>query len=281
MSGPDFLLLYIAMLPTAMAAGWLLVSWLRPAGREGDPSALIGNRKQHLRGDDPELLAHLVGGGQQVATSVVAGLVGKGHLRVDHGLLERAEPIPSPTHLQQWVWQQTPCAFPALAVLDAEDERGLDAGLIQQGLAMTPSQQRQLRLLRLAPFVVPLGWAASRILSGLSNDHPVSYLVVLVLFTMMFLPTIGHSDRLTRAGKALLRQRSIAHARLRRAQTADEAQLTVALFGVAVLAGSSTAAALKGVEGFSGSDGGGSGGSDSGGGGDSGGSDSGGCGGGD
>ncbi|MCW3835689.1 TIGR04222 domain-containing membrane protein [Sphingomonas canadensis] len=273
LTGPMFLLLYLALLAAAIVAGMLLPRWLRAEGRE--PAVT-----------DPDQLAYLAGGRTRLAETVTSRLLASGAIAIDAGgRFQHGEHARGRTAAERAVlalpqdarWTRVSAAVARQA--DGVAQRLTDAGLLLDG-----GEALRARIVQTLPYLLVMAIGLVKLNVGLERERPVEALTVLLVITgVLALIRFAVLDRRTRGALAVLASARARSERLRLAPTAPETDMAVALFGTAVLAGSGWAAfhSLRTSSGSS--DSGGSGcSSDSGcSGGDGGGGGCGGCGGGD
>jgi uncharacterized protein (TIGR04222 family) len=268
--GAQFLVLYSVLLPIAFAAAVLVRS------RRSEEEA--------HRPLDPDHLAVLAGGPCRLTDRTVAGLLASGSLRIAaNGQLhatEQAAAMSEPERIVLDVARPAPIA--AIEAKLRPLSRRIAEGLIQTGMLKAPGDIRHQRWMQTAPLLVVLTLGLAKLAVGVERGRPVGILVALLVLTacaaLLRWITV---ERRTAAGSAALAAHRTRLARLRQAPVADELGVAVALFGTAVLAGSSWAAYHR-LRRSDGSDGAGIGveaGSDCGSAGSDGGSGCGGCGG--
>ncbi|WP_380875473.1 hypothetical protein ACFB49_04760 [Sphingomonas sp. DBB INV C78] len=232
LNGGEFLALYGVLLVAAIVAGFVIPRWLRPEGRPGT----IRNVDQ---------LAILAGGPTRFVEATITrlfttgalALIGKDAFQaIDKDKGEGAAAIAVlhlPTPLR---WQDIERALKAYA-------QPVERALASAGLLMDKTLTLQMRFWQTSPYLLLLAFGMTKWMIGVGRDKPVGFLTFLLILTGFFaLMRWWAVDRRTRAGIDLLAQAQAAAERLRRAPTADESAHAVALFGTAVLAGSSWAA---------------------------------------
>lgn len=260
--GTPFLALYGALFVLTIIAGAIIPRWLRPEGRAQTVA-------------EPEALALLSGGAPRFTDALIARLLAAGALIVAPNGLFAAGSDRGHTPAERDL-----LALPQPLKLAAADRalrpraRAVQDRLVAQGLMLDRSATTQLRIWQTSPYALLLLFGAIKWDVGVARDRPVGFLSALMIFTTIFaLIRLFTVDARTRAGQAAVRAAQGRADRLRRAPTAPETGLAVALFGTGVLVGSGYAM-LHTMRAPSGDSGGG----DSGGGGDGGGG-GGGCGG--
>jgi uncharacterized protein (TIGR04222 family) len=185
-SGPQFLLLYLALLAVTVP----VVVLARRRALAGPPGAAVPARLDRYE------VAYLNGGCELVATTAVTGLLRDGVLtstsrrgrRVRLGV--RATP-PAGAHPVEWATYQLVatrpdhprwalgaelCRAPAMAAVRERLQQG--------GLAPTPEQRARYRAAGLW-FVPLLALGAARVAAGSANGRPVGFLVVALLVTVV------------------------------------------------------------------------------------------------
>lgn len=258
LDGPAFLRLFGALFLIAGAASLLIPRLLRAPGRHAplpEPAAAA--------------LAVLSGGANRLAEAAAAALLSRGALAIDGQRLVPAAAATPRDAVEVALaggaddWRQAVRLVQPVAATTRDD-------LIAAGLLARPDDVRALRLAQTLPWLLLLMLGLARLAQGLEHGRPVGFLVMaLLLAGFLALGRVGLVDRLTTAGHDALARHRCQAERLRRATTAEEAGLAVALFGTAVLAASPWADlhSLRsrdgdggGVEAGGGSDGGGCGG---------------------
>lgn len=286
-SGPQFLLLYIALLAVTV----LVVVVARRRVLAVPDGAAVPARLDRYEA------AYLNGGCDLVATTAVSSLLRARHLapsprrRRRHRLVARAAP-PAGAHPVEWAAYQLVadrsdhprwalgaelCRVPAMA---AVRER-----LRQSGLAPTDEQQARYRATGLW-FLPLLALGVARVAAGTANGRPVGFLAGLLIVTVVAAAVLSlRAPHATELGRRTLDHLRSETGRPGVGASASELAMATALFGTGVLwaADTETAMALRvprehgAFLGWAGGgDGGGGGGGDGGGGGCGGG----GCGGG-
>jgi uncharacterized protein (TIGR04222 family) len=287
-SGPRFLLLYVALF--AVAA--LVVVLARRRALAAGQGAVVPTRL------DPYEAAYLNGGGQLVATTAVSNLL-RGGLLADAGHGRRGRQVrlvttaapPAGVHPVEWATYELVAARPerALGEVRAALGRSPAVAAVRErlrlgGLVPTPEQRTAYRATALW-FVPLLALGVARVAAGSANGRPVGFLVVLVAATVVAAAAMClRVPHATALGRQTLRRLRAETRRPTVGASPAELGMATALFGTGVLwaADVETAMALRVPRehgGFlGGGDGGGGGGDGGGGGGSCGGG--GGCGGG-
>ncbi len=225
-TGTDFLLFYLLLLATAVAASLWMPGRLRPEGRD------VAMR-------DAELLAYLSGGPARFADSVAAALVARSDMRVaDKNLV----PVPNAqgrTRAEQallrdysgYGWNDV---LQALSPHADAAERQLEV----KGLLLEQSERWKLRLLPALPFAVLLLIGLYRRQAGAALGEPVDFLSVLMMGTLLLaVVRLAVFNPRTHAGNDAVEEARNSHARLSTAPTREEMGLAVGLFGTSVLVG--------------------------------------------
>lgn len=226
LDGSAFLRLFGALFLIAGAASLLIPRLLRAPGRQGplpEPAAAA--------------LAVLGGGATRLAEAAAAALLGRGALAIAGKRLVPAAASASPHDAAEAAlaggadnWRQAVrLVQPAAAATRGQ--------LVTAGLIASPGDVRALRLAQTLPWLLLLIFGLARLAQGLERGRPVGFLILaLLLAGVLALWRAGMVDRLTTAGHDTLARHRRQADRLRRATTADEAGLAVALFGTAVIA---------------------------------------------
>lgn len=255
LTGGPFLTLYGILLALTIAAGALIPPWLRPEGHEG-------------RVRDAESLAWLAGGPTRFADAVVARLVGAGALTIADKTEFRLSRACGPASgaEQRVLALPTPSRWRDLQPVLAEAAMPVERRLVAAGLVMDGGTILQMRFWQTLPYLLLIAFGSIKWEVGTMRDRPVGYLTgLLVITAVLAVVRFAAINRRTRAGNRVLAVARSQQDRLRRAPTAGETGLAVALFGTVVLIGSPWAAyhqmrASSSSDGGSGGDGGGGGG---------------------
>ncbi|MEQ1499363.1 MAG: TIGR04222 domain-containing membrane protein, partial [Novosphingobium sp.] len=231
LGGGAFLMLYLAVLGVAwLASGWL-TGKLRPHGRPG-------------RAASEDELAALAGGPVRLAESAVARLLSAGKLvQHKHGRFIAADAAGGNTPVERAILHiPQPAAWKAILGAASDQSTTITRRLEASGLVLGAGQVLQLRLVAIVPLLLAFAFGAVRVAIGTSGGKPVGFLAVLLVATAgLAIWRFVRTARLTCEGELLLERERERCERIRRAPTGDEMGLSVALFGTAVLAGSSIA----------------------------------------
>lgn len=252
LQGAQYLLFLIPTMIAAIIIG--NIYWKIACGPGPDPSA------------EPfkltwEQTAYLAGQKNRLATAAIARLVEREILAIDGNdgdQLIRKSGSPEPdSAVEKAVVKSMPLDRTdrgALARL-ADSVEGAFAEEIhsmeEAGLLMSPSRMKTIAYLGTLPLVlVIVGLGIPRLIMGIQNGKPVTYLVVTLVISsiLAFIMTFARLPR-TRRGTAALKQLQTANVKLKTGSTWSQAQssgipagatgaMAVALFGTAVLAGS-------------------------------------------
>jgi len=269
LTGGPFLQLYCALFALTIVAGFLIPRWLRPEGRAP-------------RGPDVDALAYLAGGTARFSDTVVARLLAARRL----AMVGRDKFAPDRNGAGGTAAERSvlalsaPVGWPAIARALSAHAKPIERRLIADGLMIDARTALQMRFFQTLPYLLLLGFGAIKWEVGTMRDRPVGFLTLLLIATAVFaLIRWVAVDRKTRGGHRALDEARAGAQRLRRGPPANEADLGVALFGTAVLAGSGLSGfhQMRSTTSDGGSSGGDSGGGDGGGG--CGGGGGGGCGG--
>ncbi|UAB77370.1 TIGR04222 domain-containing membrane protein [Erythrobacter sp. SCSIO 43205] len=226
-SGSDFLVFYVVMLLTCVAAGLWIPANLRPQGKRGEV-------------DDLEEVAVLTGGADRLNVAVLSSLFAKGalesgdkkRLRVKRS--EGADGDAERAVLAKVGDFTTSEAHKSIA---AQAER-VEARLIRRGLLMDSSERLRLRFLSALPYALLFLIGLYRQQAGAALGEPTGFLVVLLIVTFVFgLIRFFTGNKRTIAGQEVVKTMEENGSRLKRAPQANEAGFAVALFGTTVLVG--------------------------------------------
>lgn len=229
-----FLELYLLLM---VLVGGLTWAWRR---------ALRGPAELPATGPlDPPEIAYLSGGPERVFDATIAALLDSGHARWDEAeqrlhLVQRDGLAGLAAQIAGRLATQGDPRLLAAQVrpLLEQPRRGLE----RRGLWIDAAREGRAALwLGLLPTALAL-FGVAKIAVGLSRGKPVGFITLLTLLTagyavVQFLLPLGR----TRRGDAVLREIERRHERVRRAPTAGEFGLAVALAGTSVLLGSAFA----------------------------------------
>lgn len=206
--GTEFLQFYLVALVLGLGASFFLVSAFRGRARLQDRTL-----------DDPYDVAFLGGGGNRVVDAALAALYERQLIKVEQAnaqgaVMVQAVPDPGTTELSEMeraVHRAIPVDSPAKlrdvrlslrATMDARRD-----SLAEQGLVLSPSHLRQLRLLAALPLLAVMVAGIIKIAVGLERHRPVLILVMLVVATLFVLLTrVILVRRRTADGEALWRE---------------------------------------------------------------------------
>jgi uncharacterized protein (TIGR04222 family) len=286
-SGPQFLLLYVALL--AVTAAVVALARRRALAAPDGPAATPARL-------DPYEAAYLNGGGSLVATAAISSLLRGGQVantaRRGRGvrLSSRAAAPEAGAHPVEWAAYQVVAASPGMTLGDVRAAlarepamAALGERLRRGGLVPSPEQRARYRAAALW-FLPLLALGAARVAAGSANGRPVGFLVALLVVTVVVAAGLAlRVPQATELGRRTLQQLRLANPRPTGGLAPAEMTMAMALFGAGVLWTADTDTALllrvprEHGSAFGGGDGGASAGCSGGGGGGCGG---GGCGGG-
>ena len=207
-SGPQFLLLYVALAAVTVAVAALA----RRRALAGPPGAATPSRL------DPYEAAFLNGGSALVATTAVTSLLRDGLLTSTSRrgrrvrLSTRAAP-PAGAHPVEWATYQLVAAQPNRTLASVQVALGREPAVAAVrerlrlgGLAATPEQRARYRAAGLW-FVPLLALGVARVAAGAANGRPVGFLVALVAVTVVVavVPALRVPD-VTELGRRTLRR---------------------------------------------------------------------------
>jgi uncharacterized protein (TIGR04222 family) len=234
--GAEFLYFLIPMMIAAMCIGRVIRSSTRK------PNPYPGDDTLDL---DWQQIAFLAGGYPRLTTAAIARLVASGGLEVHGDSLTTGEPNWQLTPVEEAVRSCSPIAKSNLKPVQEAVEAAFASRatqMEQDGFLVPKSRQVGVGCASLVPlFLVILFLAVPRLLMGLANNKPVFYLIMTCIFgTIIGIGVIRNLKlRLTRRGENLLVWQRAKHAPLK--DGSGDIALGVALFGTAVLTGSSIA----------------------------------------
>lgn len=234
---------FLAFLIPAMIAAVCLGRVIRTVKRT--PDVRPGDEDLTLTWDQA---AFLSGGEARLTTAAIARLAELGALRADGENLRRGRFTPDDgfNRVEQAVLSHLPLTKAnlhtvrdAVAAAYAPEAARLEAA----GFTLGAGRRTGVGCAALLPlFLVVVAFGVPRLVLGVANHKPVGYLVVTLIFGGIVgacLAAAG-SLRLSRRGQAALARLRERHARMKTGRVTDAA-LGVALFGTAVLAGSTIA----------------------------------------
>ena len=228
LTGGPFLQLYGMLFGITIVAGFLIPRWIRPGGHAG------------LVTDIGEL-AYLAGGMARFTDAVVA------HLLATRALAMVGKKA---FHARTRGVGRTEVELAVLALSGEQSWKGISQSLkshaepierrlVADCLLMDARQTLQTRFWQTLPYFLLLPFGAIKVVVGQMRQHPVGYLVVLLILTaILALIRWLAVDRRTQGGHDALDGARSRAARLKLAPTSTETDLAVALFGTVVLVGS-------------------------------------------
>ncbi len=235
LTGPRFLLLYLALLVVSFVAASVWRTSLRAGEERG--------------GGTPDSLgvAYLLGGAQRALDAAAAEGLAHKHLvwQPDQQALardfgpERPRPELQPL-LDALIGARDGKVSPAVAQAATRD---VAHKLRQRGLLLDDAAASRARWLPTLLPVALIVLGAAKVVIGLSRDKPVLFLVMLIIATVIALIVfIAKAPARSRAGDRAVRQARRDNARAARAPTSRDMGMAVALLGTAALSGSAFAA---------------------------------------
>jgi uncharacterized protein (TIGR04222 family) len=228
LTGGPFLLLYIALLLAALAAGFIIPRRLRQPGRAQTVT-------------DPDMLAVLTGGKGRFVEALVARLLARGAL-VFAGTNSFA-PKPGAqgdsAAESRVLALSAPIKWSTIQSQVADYAEPVARKLAGTGLYMTDEEAARTRWWQTLPYVLLIGFGTIKLMVGEARERPVGFLIGLLLLTAICAAIRWFTlDRRTQAAHDAIAEASSRNDRLKRAPTTGEVGTAVALFGTAVLAGS-------------------------------------------
>jgi uncharacterized protein (TIGR04222 family) len=255
LTGGPFLQLYAILFVAAVVAGFVIPRWLRPEGRT-------------VRSASVDELAFLAGGRARFADALVSRLLARRALAMvgkDRFEADRREPGTNAAE-RSVLALSAPTRWSTIEQTLKRYADPIEEKLVSAELLIGAGTAWQMRFWQSLPYLLLLGFGAIKWEVGVSRDRPVGFLTLFLFVTALFaLIRFIAVDRRTRGGVETLAEARQRSERLRRAPTPMETDMGVALFGTAVLAGSSWSGfhamrtSSSGDSGSSGSDGGSSG----------------------
>jgi uncharacterized protein (TIGR04222 family) len=246
-SGPQFLLLYVALfaVTAAVVAAARRRALAAPDGPAATPARL-----------DPYEAAYLNGGGSLVATAAISSLLRGSQVantaRRGRGvrLSTRAAPTAG-AHPVEWAAYQVVAASPGRTLGDVRGAlarepamAALGERLRHGGLVPSPEQRSRYRAAALW-FLPLLALGAARVAAGSANGRPVGFLVALLVVTVVVAAGLAlRVPQTTELGRRTLQQLRLANPRPTGGLTPAEMTMAMALFGAGVLWTADTNTAL-------------------------------------
>jgi len=226
LSGGPFLFLYLVLFALAWFASLRLSLAVRPEGRPCGRLADVD-------------LAVLAGGLPRYSELVAAQLRAAGYLTVEGGALVLAADAPATPAVRALGEPARPLRWHAAARALAALARAAQQRLVDRGLLLSAGEVWRVRIAQASPFLLLAGFGLVKLLVGEARGRLVGFLAVALIVTLVVaVVRFAGVDARTRIGQQRLAEARRRHERLRRAPTAEEVGIGVALFGTAVLVGS-------------------------------------------
>ena len=228
LAGGPFLQLYGILFGIAIIAGFVIPRWLRPDGYAG-------------RVTDAGELAFLAGGATRFADAVVARLLATGALVMvgRNGFHAQSRDAGRTAAERSVLALPGELSWPVIARTLKPKAEPIGRRLIADGLMMDAGLTLQMRFWQTLPYFLLLAFGLVKLMIGEARHRPVGYLMMFLFVTVILAVIRWFSiDRRTRGGLAALDDARTGAERLKRAPTAPETDLAVALFGTGVLAAS-------------------------------------------
>ena len=228
LAGGPFLQLYGILFGIAIIAGLLIPRWLRPNGYA-------------RRVTDISELAFLSGGAARFADAVVAGLLATRALVMigKKGFYAQSRDAGRTAAERSVLALPGELSWPKIARTLKPQAEPIGRRLIADGLMMDAGLTQQMRFWQTSPYFLLLAFGMIKLTVGITRHRPVGFLMLFLFATAILAAIRWFSvERRTRGGLAALDDARTSAERLKRAPTAPEADLAVALFGTVVLAGS-------------------------------------------
>jgi uncharacterized protein (TIGR04222 family) len=246
-SGPQFLLLYLALLGVTVLVV-VLVRRRVLAVPDGQPA--VAPRV------DAYEAAYLNGGSSLVATTAISNLLRGGFVanmaRRGRWVRLRARSAPpAGAHPVEWAAYQVVVANPGRTLGDVRAALALEPAmdalrerLRRGGLVPSPEQRARYRAMPLW-FVPLLAPGAARVAAGSANGRPVGFLVALLVATVVVAVVLAlRAPQATELGRRTLQQLRVANPRPTGGLAPAEMTMAMALFGAGVLWTADTDTAL-------------------------------------
>ena len=247
LKGAEFLVFLIPVLVAALVLGLVARRMFR------NPSAEPTEELPKLPWDEA---AYLAGGANRLGAAAVAKLTAEDRIQVSEDGKILRPTGPTPEHLTQAegaVFRCTPLdrsdrtAMKRLGKSVESATGELDRRLREHGYLLTPSAAATAAVASAVPLaLVILVFGVPRLVSGLSNDKPVLFLVIaLVVAGLVTLVLLANRPRRSRKGDEAVSRLKSALADLKNPKAPEydaTLPMAVALFGTAALVGSEYAA---------------------------------------
>jgi uncharacterized protein (TIGR04222 family) len=246
-SGPQFLLLYVALfaVTAAVVAAARRRALAAPDGPAATPARL-----------DPYEAAYLNGGGSLVATAAISSLLRGGQVantaRRGRGvrLSTRAAPTAG-AHPVEWAAYQVVAASPGRTLGDVRGALAREPAMAALGErlrhgGLVPSPEQRARYRAAALWFLPLlALGAARVAAGSANGRPVGFLVALLVVTVVVAAGLAlRVPQTTELGRRTLQQLRLTNPRPTGGLAPAEMTMAMALFGAGVLWTADTNTAL-------------------------------------
>jgi uncharacterized protein (TIGR04222 family) len=221
-----FMLVYVALILIAMIVAWVLPPLVRPKGQNGTLA-------------DDDVLAMINGGAEGRLELAVVRLLTRRSLAFSNGVFKVTSDEAMPDQFEQRVkGLPPPITWEKLKVLQYDLAAPLAQRLVAAGLWMDNRQARRTQWIQTSPYLLLLALGVTRLVFDIAAGRSLLYIGVVIFFVAVFgffrWKTI---DRATGAGKLALASAQSKDERLRGAPTREEIPRAVALFGTAVLIG--------------------------------------------
>jgi uncharacterized protein (TIGR04222 family) len=237
-SGPDFVVLYIALLGAVLLVRVIVSGIVNSRAMRADAVA---------PGPPPTVyqLAFLAGGPDRAVDAAIAALVDRGQLRVNsYKQVSQAGTRPGEP-LEQAVFDAAQLKTTALLRAYCRGSaamRALEEGLDQRGLLASAAAKRQARTFGLLLQLAVLAFGVARLVNGISLGRPVGILVFLVLVAAVLAVVAA-----VRRSKTGARQPSAAgHRLLGQARAAASGPMPAGMLAGGMLLGGAAAAVALG-----------------------------------
>jgi uncharacterized protein (TIGR04222 family) len=246
-SGPQFLLLYVALfaVTAAVVAAVRRRALAAPEGPAATPARL-----------DPYEAAYLNGGGSLVATAAVSnllrgGLVASAARRGRRVRLSARTAPAAGAHPVEWAAYQVVAANPGRTLGDVRAAIAVEPAMAALGErlrrgGLVPSPEQRARYRAAALWFLPVAaLGAVRVAAGSANGRPVGFLVALLVVTVVVAAALAlRVPRATELGRRTLQQLRLANPRPAGGLAPAEMTMAMALFGAGVLWTADTDTAL-------------------------------------
>jgi uncharacterized protein (TIGR04222 family) len=229
LSSDTILSLYVVLIGVAVAASFMISLRLRPEGQCGAVASM-------------EELAILSGGRTRFVEAIAAKLIGNKRLELlSNGEFNALKPDKGTSSAERAVLRQpSPFKWSALVEAGRADGLALEENMVRKGWLMNVDEAARLRLYQTMPFLALV--ALGLVFGKLWYEAVLGLAFFMTVTAAAGVTRFFFFDRRTTGGRDCLEMSLDKFSRLKRAPENSELGHAVALFGTAVLVGTSYAA---------------------------------------